>query len=288
MDVSRAPGAPERAKLMAEISTLKECSYFLVRYVPDVAREEFLNIGLFLHVPEEDFLDCMFIDDFHRLKRFHTQADLELLRELQPYFEQQIKEHEKNLDDYIREMQESYSNLIQVTVPRRCLLRDPQTEMPGLFERYVGARLSGPPKQDTRMRIKQRLTEALKRHGVLGHKLFEKHVPASKWTGQGDPFTFDYGYWPLQVAGKPNGHVKLIHALSLLRDNELVKALRWTFDKVVEKEAARLTVVHEHLADPHGAVVRSSQSILENAFIQLVPTSRADEYAQSVRAELIV
>jgi hypothetical protein len=271
---------------MAEESKLKECSYFLVRYVPDAAREEFLNIGLFVHSPEEEFLDCLFTDDFHRIRRFHAQADMELLRELQPYFEEQIQEHEHDLAGYIREMQESYSNLIQVTTPRACLLSAPQVQMQDLFERYVGARLSGPPKQDTRMRIKQRVTDAFKRHGIFDHRLFEKRIPAEQWTQKGDPFCFDFGYRPLPIAGKPNGHIKLIQALPLGRDNQAVKALRWTFDKVLETEPAGLTVVHEHLTDAHDVIVRSSQSILENERIELVSISHVDEYAQSVRREL--
>jgi hypothetical protein len=34
--------------------TLKQCSFLLVQYVPDLVRGEFLNIGLFLHCPEEE------------------------------------------------------------------------------------------------------------------------------------------------------------------------------------------------------------------------------------------
>jgi hypothetical protein len=272
---------------MGEESKLKECSYFLVRYVPDVAREEFVNIGLFLHSPEEEFLDCLFTDDVQRVRRFHPQADLELLRELQPHFEQQIQEHESDLKGFIREMQESYSDLIQVTEPRTCLLTDPQTQIQDLFARHVGMRLSGPPPTDTRMRIRQRLTSAFKRQGLLEHKLFEKRIPAEQWTQKGDPFRFDFGYRPLQVAGKPNGHIKLVHALPLGRDNEPVKALKWTFDRVLEKEIADLTVGHENIADPLNAIVQSSQSILEHERIHLLPLARFDEYAESVRHELI-
>lgn len=273
---------------MAGESKLRECTYFLVRYVPDAAREEFLNIGVFLHSPAEEFLDCLFTDDLRRIKRFHPQADTELLRELQSHFEQQIKEHESDLSGYIREMQESFSNLIQVTPPRACLAAEPQAEMQDLFARYVGARRAGPPAQDTRMRIKQRLTEALRRTGVLDVKLFERRVPAEQWTEKGDPFCFDFGYRPVLREGKPNGHIRLLHVYSLGRDNELVKALRWTFDKVLQKEVAELTVGHEDLATPTDAVVQSSQNILRHERIHLVPVSGFDAYAESVRSELSV
>jgi hypothetical protein len=137
------------------------------------------------------------------------------------------------------------------------------------------------------MRIKQRLTDALKLRGVYGHKLFEKHIPASKWTDSGDPFNFDFGYRALQAAGKPNGHTKLIHALSLRRDNELAKALIWTFNKITAREAAELAVLHEDLVEPLDAIVRSSRSVLEGERVNILPISRADEFAESVRASLM-
>ncbi len=273
---------------MMEDSELKQCSYFLVRYVPDVVKQEFINIGLFLFCPAEQFLDCLFSDDFRRISRFHAQADTQFLKELQPHFEQQIAEHEVDLDGYIREMQQSYSNLIQLSPAQTCLTADLSAQLQDLFVRYVGASLTGPPKQDTRMRIKHRMTESLRRCGVLDHKSFEKRVPASPWTGAGDRFVFDFGYKPLEPAGKPNGRLKLIHTLSLQRDNERAKALKWTFDRVLEKESSHLTVGHEDILDPDHPIVRSSQGILQHERIRLVPVSGFDEYAQSIRAELFM
>ena len=273
---------------MAEEAKLNECSFFLVRYVPDLVRDEGLNIGLFLHSPEQEYLDCLFTDDFGRIKRFHPQADLELLRELQAYFEQQIKDHESDLEGYVREMQESYSNLIQVTDLRTCLVSDPRTEMQDLFARYVGARASGPLPQDTRMRIKQALTAAFEHAGVLQHKLFERHIPAERWTKKGDPFTFDYGYRPVQVEGKPNGHIKFIHALSLKRDTELAKVLAYTMDRVREKEPADLTAVVEGPASVEDDVAKATQEILDERRISIQPLSGVAEYADSVRRELLM
>ena len=273
---------------MVEDSELKQCQYFLVRYVPDVVKQEFINIGLFLYCDAEQFLDCLFSDDFRRVTRFHAQADTQFLKELQPHFEQQIAEHEADLDGYIREMQQSYSNLIQLSPARSCLTADLSSQLQDLFDRHVGARLTGPTKQDTRMRIKQRMTEALRQCGVYEHKLFEKRIPASPWTGAGDPFVFDFGYKPLERAGKPNGRLKLIHTLSLERDNERAKALKWTFDRVLEKEPSHLTVGHEDILDPDHPIVRSSQDILQGERIRLLPVSGFDEYAQSIRAELFM
>jgi len=273
---------------MADDSKLKKCQLFLVRYVPDPVRVESVNIGIFLHSPQERFLGCLFSDDFRRLKRFHPQADLDLLRELQPDFEKQIDKAGDNLEKYIEEMRESFSNLIQLDEPRSCLLAEPQNEIQSLFARYVGERAAGAPPEGTRFQIKQRLTAALSEAGVWEH--MEKRIPAAPWTHPGDPFTFDYGYTPLQVEGKPNGHVHFMHAHLLKRDVEgkAAKVLVYSVDRVRRKQRAQLTAVVEALDAKEDKVASLSQRILLEGGIALWPVARANELAQTVRQELMI
>jgi len=269
---------------MADAEKLKDCSLYLVQYVPDAVRGEFLNIGLFLFSPRENYLGCLFTDDFRRVKRFHPQADLDFLRELQQDFEQQIDEHSDELDSYLHWMEQSFSNLVQVAPARACLLRDPAAEIQDLFNRYVGARVEGPLPVDTRVRIKQRLRLSLVRAGVWDH--LERSIPAARWTQPGDPFTFDFGYRPLETAGKPNGHVKFVHSLSLARDTELAKVLVYTMDHVRRREPAELTAVVEGTAGKDDEAATLSQNILAEAGIAIQPVAFADDYAQSIRREL--
>ena len=230
---------------MADEGSLKSCAYYLVRYVPHAEREEFLNIGLLLHSAEEQFLDCLFTRDLRRIKRFHPQADLEFLRDLQGHFEQQIQQHEDNLPGFLEGMQQSLSHVIQLAPERPVLAAEPQAQLPQLFERLVGKRQADFPAADTRMRIKQRLVEALRRARVFDDKRFEKRIPAEPLTHPGNPFHFDFGYRPPMVAGKPNGHLKLIHALSLHRDHELASVLSLTMGYVRSKQPAELTAIIE-------------------------------------------
>jgi len=271
---------------MADEEKLKECSVYLVHYVPDPVRGEYLNIGVFLYSPAENYLGCLFTDDFRRVKRFHPQADLDFLRELQQDFEQQIDEHTEELQSYLDWMEQSFSNLVQISPARTCLLRDPAAEIQTLFDRYVGARIEGPLPVDTRVRIKQRLRLSLVRAGVW--ERVERNIQAARWTQPGDPFAFDFGYRPLEVAGKPNGHIKLIHALSLKRDVELAKVLVYTMEHVRRSEPAELTAVVEGLAAPDDQVAILSQNILQEGGIAIRPVSLADEYAQSIHRELVI
>jgi Protein of unknown function (DUF3037) len=273
---------------MADDSKLKKCALFLVRYVPDLVRDESVNIGIFLHSPQERFLGCLFTDDFRRVKRFHPRADMEFLRELQPDFEGQIEEHESDLESYIQGMRESFSNLIQLGEPRTCLLAEPQNELQSLFARYVGERAAAAPPEESRIRIKQRLTAALSEAGVWEH--MEKRIPAAPWTHPGDPFRFDYGYTPLQVEGKRNGHVHFIHAHLSRRDvdGKTAKVLVYSLDHVRRKQGAQLTAVVEGLAAREDEVAGLSQRILLEGDLQLWPVARAAELAQTVRQELMI
>lgn len=271
---------------MAKKNQLKECAYLLVQYVPDLVRGEFLNVGLLLHCPVENYLGCLFTDDYRRIKRFHPQADLEYLRELQQDFEQQIDEHGDELEGYIRRLQNSLSNLFQMAAPRTCLLSDPQSEIRDLFARYVGPRAAGPEKEDTRLHVKQRLTSALVRAGVW--ERMEKRVPAADWTHSGDPFLFDYGYRPLRAGGEANGHIRFIHAMSLKRDTELAKVLVYTMEHVRRKEAADLTAVVEGLAGQGDEAAGVTQRILEEAEIAIQPLAGVEAFAQSLRGELMM
>jgi Protein of unknown function (DUF3037) len=269
---------------MANEMKLKECAFYVVQYVPDLLRGEYLNIGLFLHSPEEKYLGCMFTDDLRRIKRFHPQSDSEFLRELQQDFEEQIDLHAADLDAFLKSMDESFSNLIQLESPRSCLLADPQAELQNIFERYVGRRLSGPPPTDTRLNVKQRLNSAFVHAGVWDQ--LEKRIPAEQWTKRGDPFAFDYGYRPLQNGGKPYGHIKLVHALSLKRDTDLAKVLAYTIARIRQREQAELTAVVESLAAPGNPAAQASQEILLEQRIELQALDGVNDYAARVRSEL--
>jgi Protein of unknown function (DUF3037) len=271
---------------MVDESSLKSCAYYLVRYVPYAEREEFINIGLLLHSAEEQFLDCLITRDLRRVKRFHPKADLEFLRDLQGYFEQQIQVHEENLQGFLNGMEQSLSHVIQLAPERPVLAAEPEKQLRQLFERLVDKSPANLPATDTRMRIKQGLVEALRRAHVLEDSRFEKHIPAEPLTHPGDPFHFDFGYRPPLTAGKPNGHLKLVHALSLHRDFELASVLSLTMGYVRSKQPADITAVVEALPAKANKTAAHSARILKDAEITILPLSEVDELAASIHHEL--
>jgi hypothetical protein len=267
-------------------ASLKICSYHVVRYAPHAEREEFLNIGILLHSPEEQFLDCLITRDLRRVKDFHRQADLEFLRGLQGYFEQQIQQHEDDLQAFLDGMEQSLSHLIQLAPARPVAAAEPREQILQLFERLVGKRTSVVKTADTRMRIKQSLVEALRRAHVFEDKRIEKRIPAAPLTHPGDPFHFDFGYRPALSAGARNGHVKLLHALSLHRDPELASVLSLTFGYVRAKQPAELTAVIEGWPARSDRTAGHSFRVLSDAGVALRPVAEVDALAKSIRDEL--
>lgn len=271
---------------MVDESDLKSCSYYLVRYVPHAEREEFVNIGLLLYSPVEQFLDCLMTRDFRRVRRLHPQADSEFLRNLQTYFEQQIQAHEDNLEGFLNEIEHSLSHIIQLAPERPVVTAEPQRQLQQLFERLVDSRSADFPATDTRMRIKHQLVESLRRAHVFDHSRFEKRIPAEPLTHPGDPFRFDFGYRPPLAEGRANGHLKLVHALSLRRDFELASVLSLTMGYVRSKQPAELTAVVDALPAKADKTAAHCARILTDAQIALRPLSELGAFASSIHDEL--
>ena len=58
----------------------KHCDFFLLRYVPDVVKGEFVNLGVvLLEEGDSGFTDVRFLRDWRRLRGLDPEADIELL-----------------------------------------------------------------------------------------------------------------------------------------------------------------------------------------------------------------
>ena len=62
--------------------------YAVIRAVPRVEREEFLNIGVILYCPKLKFLQCIYTIDHERLQAFCKQLDVADLTSNMHAFEQ--------------------------------------------------------------------------------------------------------------------------------------------------------------------------------------------------------
>ena len=62
------------------MAAYKQCDFFLLRYVPDVVKGEFVNLGVVLLEEGDDgFTDVRFTRDWRRVRCLDPEADIELL-----------------------------------------------------------------------------------------------------------------------------------------------------------------------------------------------------------------
>lgn len=54
--------------------------YAVIRVVPRVDREEFVNVGVIVSCPDRQFLDCRIEIDEARLRALHPDVDMDLVR----------------------------------------------------------------------------------------------------------------------------------------------------------------------------------------------------------------
>jgi hypothetical protein len=111
-------------------------SIYLVQYVPNLLRDEFITIGLLAYEPESRFLMSRFKIDTQGIKKLHPQADEEYLQELPSDFDQQIRLPQMTPERFLGHVK-TFSNLIQVAEPLFCWLNDPVTEIDKLLERHL-------------------------------------------------------------------------------------------------------------------------------------------------------
>ncbi|MBY0129116.1 DUF3037 domain-containing protein [Bacillus cereus] len=56
------------------------CKYAVLRYVPDDIREEFINIGLVFHSPEDKYVNLQLTTNFSRVSQFDDESDVKFLK----------------------------------------------------------------------------------------------------------------------------------------------------------------------------------------------------------------
>ena len=76
----------------------RQCEFFLLRYVPDAVKDEFVNLGVVLYEPGEAgsgqaaFADVRFTRDWRRVRCLDPDADVEMLEALEREIRERLAE----------------------------------------------------------------------------------------------------------------------------------------------------------------------------------------------------
>jgi hypothetical protein len=279
------------------------CEFFLIRYVPDVVKGEFVNIGVLLReagggapgggAPES--VVVRFTRDWSRVKCMDADADISLLEALEGEIGARLQMRAQDapgIKPVMEILEDTLSNSVQVTEVRACLAESLPAEMEQLMRMYVEPLKVRVSRQRTgRSAIAGAMRAEFERAGVWG--LMRKRIAASLYTRAGDPMKIDCGY-------RPNGVIRMFQAVSLDGDVEAAKGLAYSAPQLIEGvqrvESARLelTAIVEplravsELEDEAMERYRFGVEAMERQEIRVVTLSDLARVAETARMELRV
>lgn len=279
------------------------CEFFLIRYVPDVVKGEFVNIGVLLREARggateagaSDSAVVRFTRDWSRVRCMDADADIGLLEALEGEIGARLQMRAKDapgIKPVMEILEDTLSNSVQVTEVRACLAESLPAEIEQLMRMYVEPlKVKVERKRTGRAAIAGAMRTEFERAGVWG--LMRKKIAASLYTRAGDPMKIDCGY-------RPNGVIRMFQAVSLEGDVEAAKGLAYSAPQLiegvhrVENAKLELTAVVEPLravSDTEDEAMeryRFGVEAMERQEIRVVTLSDLARVAETARVELRV
>ena len=275
----------------------RACEFRLLRYVPDAVRNEYVHIGVILReqlsgeaAGSAAPARVQFTRDWRRVRCLDPEADTALLEAMESELRRRFEaEPDGNL---MRLLTESLSLSVQMTEAKAYLAESIPAGVEELMRLYVDPpprervpRLSG------RAAIQARMRSEFEHAGVWD--LLRKRIAAAEYTRPGDPLKIDAGY-------RPNGLIRMFHAVSLEPGVEMAKVLAFSASGLragverIEKAQLELTAVIEPAArlgasdeEPERLeMYRFGVETMEEHRIRVLTTSDMERVAETARREM--
>jgi hypothetical protein len=274
-------------------SERRACTFQLLRYVPDAVRNEYVHIGVILREQGSgEPAQVRFTRDWRRVRCLDPEADTTVLEGMESELKRRFQEEPDG--NLMRLLSEALSLNVQMTEPKAYLAESLPAGMEELMRLYV----EPPPRERVprlsgRAAIQARMRTEFEQVGVW--ELLRKRIAASEYTRPGDPLRIDAGY-------KPNGVVRMFHAVSLEPGVEMAKVLAFSAAGLrigverVERAQLELTAVIEPAArlgasdeEPERLeMYRFGVETMEENQIRVLTTSDLGRVAETARRELRV
>lgn len=271
-------------------------AYRVLRYTPNLVREEFVNIGVLVFDPESGERRLRMIEEeaeYARVRKLHPAADEALLRALRNNLEDRFATaselfrgngsvHEAGNGHagwlkLLGKWDDTLSNALQLAPQKGVFAQDLDAETERLYADHVtpqrGASRVGAPGSRGMMRS---YCGQVLRQARLWERV-QKGVRAEEFTFPGDPMRIDYGY-------RRNGTRGFVQTVSVTRAPADVKSFAYTVerirDKVQSSEFTAVTDVHLIAEDRRHRFV---QETLRDAGVEAVPMEAFAVWAAKMR-----
>lgn len=271
----------------------RQCEFQLLSYVPDVVRNECVHIGVILREQGgSEPAEVRFTRDWRRVRCLDPDVDTAVLEGMESELRRRFREEPQGW--LMQLLDESLSLNVQMTAPKAYLAESLPAGLEELMRMYVE-----PLKREKTSRLRGRagiqavMRGEFERAGVWD--LLRKQIPASDYTRPGDPLRIDAGY-------RPNGLIRMFHAVSLEPGVEMAKVLAFSAAGLrsgverVEKAALELTAIIEPAVkigatdeEPERLeMYRFGVETMEEHQIRVLTTSDVGRVAETARRELRV
>lgn len=278
-----------------------QCEFFLIRYVPDVVKGEFTNIGVLVREPGRDSTAAVrFTRDWSRVRCMDADADIGLLEALEGEIVERLRNAANDTKPVMQVLEDTLSNSIQITEPRAALAESLSAELEQLMRMYVEPlKVKTERRRTGRAAIAASMRSEFERAGVWG--LMRKRIAASLYTRPGDPMKIDCGYRAEVQRTTTGAIIRMFHAVSLEGDVELAKGLAFSAAQLregvqrVENARLDLTAVVEPLRsvsevseaeDEAAERYRFGVETMEQQEIRVVTVADLARVAEAARVEL--
>jgi len=278
---------------MKSESERRTCEFQLLRYVPDAVRNEYVHIGVILR--EQGSADpaqiaVRFTKDWRRVRCLDPDADTALLESMEGDLRRRLQQDTDGR--MMKLLDEALSLNVQMTSPKAYLAES----LPAGVEELMRLYIDPPPRERVprlsgRAAIQAKMRTEFEKAGVWD--LLRKRIAASEYTRPGDPLRIDMGY-------RPNGLIRMFHAVSLEPGVEMAKVLAFSAASLragverVEKASLELTAVIEPAAklgateaEPERLqMYRFGVDTMEESHIRVLTTADLVRVAETARREL--
>lgn len=278
------------------MADFKHCEFFLLRYVPDAVKGEFVNLGVVLLEEGDDgFTDVRFLRDWRRVRGLDPDADVELLESYEAELRRLLQSRGHEAINYrgpmsrrewlLAQMQQSFSGALEITPMTAVLTESPQAEIGKLAQAYLEPAGRGHREQTGRRAIYNAMRAAFEHAGVWQERAMRKDIAVALYTRKGDPLKIDCGY-------ETNGVIRLFHALSLATDVNSAKVLAFSYTEMreglqrAEHAMSDLTAITEDALDLSDEAVAFALATLQDSNIAIARVGDMPHIAGRARIDL--
>src|SRR5437899_5052167 len=219
------------------------CAYRILRYTPNLVRDEWVNIGVLLFDPQTGDRRLRLIEEqeeYNRVRRLHPQADENLLRALRDDLEDRFQSAAANgsnggsgnWQQLLAKWDDTLSNALQLAPQKGVIAADLDAELERLYSEHVALQRAGNRAGTPGSRAQMRsYCSQVFRQARLWVRV-EKSVRASEFTFPGDPMRLDYSY-------RRNGTRGFVQTLSISRAPADAKLLAYTSQRITAKASLK-------------------------------------------------